>query len=108
MAGEDTVDLVALAATRGRPIWSHQSEDLDINLLVLVDGEAVPKHINLLVDVLIVGIAGEGSVDVDGVERLVAAGRALVVPKRVSRAIQVRGARFAYLSCHRRRPGLRP
>ena len=108
MARESVIDLVALAARSGRPVWSHQCEDLNINLLVLAAGDGVTRHVNRLVDVLIVGIEGEGIIDVEGVEHVVTAGRALVVPKGVSRAIQVRGNRFAYLSCHRRRPGLGP
>ncbi len=109
MANATVVDLVALAgAASGRPVWGHQGEDLNVNLLVLVRGEGVAVHVNREVDVLVVGVTGEGVVEVDGTPHAVAVGTALVVPKGSVRAIRAAGDRFAYLTCHRRRAGLRP
>jgi len=109
MTNATVVDLVALAgAAHGRPVWAHQSEDLNANLLVLVRGEGVAAHINREVDVLVVGVAGEGVVEVDGTSHDIAVGTALIIPKGSSRAIRAEGDRFAYLTCHRRRAGLSP
>jgi mannose-6-phosphate isomerase-like protein (cupin superfamily) len=102
-------DLRELArAAHHRLAWSGASEDLNLNLLVLMAGEAVEEHVNAEVDVLLVGIEGSGAVEIDGVRHRLGAGGALVVPKRARRAIATTDDRFAYLSCHRRRGGLWP
>ena len=108
--GGGVVDLVAVArsvAGRG-PAWTRRSEDLDANLLVFGAGEGVAEHVNAEVDVLLVGVAGEGVVAVDGRRLPLRAGQAILVPKGARRATLGRGDRFAYLTCHRRRPSLRP
>ncbi len=81
---------------------------MNANLLVFAAGEGVAEHVNAEVDVLLVGIAGEGVVDVGGTGRLLRAGQALVVPKGARRGTRGVSVRFAYLTCHRRRPGLWP
>ena len=108
-AGE-VIDLGALARAAGTAgaVWTHQSEDLNVNLLVFPAGEGVATHVNTDVDVLLVGVAGEGVVEIEGTRRLLRAGQALVIPKGASRATQSSSGLFAYLSCHRRRAGLWP
>ncbi|MGH2389013.1 MAG: cupin domain-containing protein [Chloroflexota bacterium] len=103
------IDLPALAraATATGPIWSRTSEDLNVNLLLL-DGSGVAEHVNDEVDVLLVGVAGEGIIEVDGAPHALPAGGALVIPKGARRAVRVTAGRFAYLTCHRRRGGLWP
>lgn len=105
-----TVDLAALARlpASSATAWTHQSEDLNVNLLVFPTGAGVAEHVNTEVDVLLVGVAGEGIVDVEGQALSLKAGQALVVPKGTSRAIRAVASPFAYLSCHRRRAGLWP
>jgi quercetin dioxygenase-like cupin family protein len=104
------VDLAALtrAATMPGAIWTRQSEDLDINLLVFASGQGVAEHVNAEVDVLLVGIAGAGTVIIDGTRHILSAGQALVIPKGARRSTKGVSAPFAYLTCHRRRAGLRP
>jgi quercetin dioxygenase-like cupin family protein len=104
------VDLAALtrAATMPGAIWTRQSEDLDINLLVFASGQGVAEHVNAEVDLLLVGIIGAGAVTVDGTRQFLSAGHAIVIPKGTSRGIQGMSDPFAYLSCHRRRGGLQP
>lgn len=104
------VDLAGLAGARDAsgPIWTHQSADLNANLLVLADQNAIPAHVNDEVDVLLVGVAGSGVVEIDEVEHSVGPGQLLVIPKGARRAIRGIGDRFAYLTCHRRRAGLWP
>ena len=84
------------------------SDALDINLLVFAADEGVAEHVNDQVDVLLVGIAGAGTVTIDGRQHELRAGRAVVVPKGSSRGTRALTERFAYLTCHRRRPGLIP
>src|SRR4051794_12357703 len=104
------VDLRELArATMARqPIWSQTSEDLNVNLLVFDGPAGVDAHVNDEVDVLLVGVAGEGIVEIEGTEQRLASGGAIIVPKGARRAVRVVTGRFAYLTCHRRRLGLWP
>jgi quercetin dioxygenase-like cupin family protein len=108
--GQEAVDLAALAhsATAPGAIWTRQSEDLNVNLLVFASGEGVAEHVNAEVDVLLVGIAGEGAISVDGTRQILSAGHAMVVAKGTNRGIQGMSDRFTYLTCHRRRGGLWP
>ena len=105
-----TVDLTAFARSATQPgaVWTRQSEDLNVNLLVFASGEGVAEHVNAEVDVLLVGIAGEGAVTVNGTRQILSAGHGIVVPKGANRGIQSSTESFAYLSCHRRRGGLWP
>jgi quercetin dioxygenase-like cupin family protein len=110
VAERATVDLAALTRTASAPgaAWTHESEDLDMNLLVVASGEGVAEHVNDQVDMLVVGIAGAGAVTVDGTRHILSAGQALVIPKSARRSTKGVSAPFAYLTCHRRRAGLRP
>ncbi len=104
------VDLRALLEGRSGPgaVWSAMSEDLNVNLVVFGDGAGVQAHVNAEVDVLLVGIEGRGRVIVDDVVHVLSTGQAVLVPKGTRRQILAEGERFAYLTCHRRRPRLWP
>ena len=84
------VDLAALARSQSGPgaIWTRQSEDLNVNLLVFTSGEGVAEHVNAEVDVLLVGIAGTGAVTIDGTHQILGPGHAMVIPKGANRSIQ--------------------
>lgn len=88
--------------------WSGESEDFNLNLLVFRAGEGVIEHQNHEVDVLLVGIAGEGVVTIDEQPHALRAGDVIVIPKGARRATRAAGTRFSYLTCHRRRGGLQP
>ncbi len=88
--------------------WNTQSEDLNLNLLVFRTGEGIGEHQNPEVDVLLVGIAGEGIVFIDGHAHGLRTGDTIVIPKGARRSTQATGERFSYLTCHRRRGGLLP
>ena len=112
-ANKDAVSVVDLAAlsqesTIRQPSWAYQSADLNVNLLAWGADEGVVEHVNSEVDVLLVGIAGDGLVEVDGTAQPLRSGQAIIIPKEVRRAIRSTGGRFAYLTCHRRRAGLWP
>src|SRR5436190_14452922 len=69
-------------------IWSlPHSGDLDANVVVLHAGDEVGQHVNDEVDVLIVGIDGQGTVIVDGDQLPLHAGRLVYVVKHAARSI---------------------
>jgi quercetin dioxygenase-like cupin family protein len=112
---EAVVDLAALVRPpaselqpRSGAVWTRQSDDLNVNFLVFPAGEGVAEHVNAEVDVLLVGIAGDGIVAIDGLPRVLRAGRAVLIPKGARRSTQAVSDPFAYLTCHRRRAGLWP
>lgn len=103
-------DLPALAqaAVSPGPAWTLASDDLNANLLVFDDGDGVAEHVNADLDVLLVGISGQGIVTMDGTATLLRPAHVVLVPRGARRATRAFGGRFAYLTCHRRRAGLWP
>ena len=107
--GVVAVDVAAFAAAADVAVpWSTQSADLNVNLLVFAAGDGVAPHINGEVDVLLVGVSGEGEVGVRCERCPLHPGRGVLVPMGRERATVARSERFAYLSCHRARKGLMP
>lgn len=98
------VDLAGLAGEG--PLWGTASDDLNVTLLCWPPGHVVGEHVNAELDVLLVVLAGTGTVRVDGRDSDVAAGQALLVPKGCSRSIRARAGGLRYLSVHRRRSAL--
>lgn len=106
-ADEPSLPVVEPWALRGRgPLWSAETEDLDVTLLAWEYGGGTPRHVNDAVDVVLVVLAGSGTVTVDGHEHRVRAGEAAIVEKGSSREIAAGPAGLRYLSLHRRRPPL--
>lgn len=97
-----------LGATHEGPIWSLNSEQLNINLLRFGTGEGIPPHANNEVDVLLVIVEGEGMLMLGDEEHQVHAGAVVLIPRGTRRAIRCMSSTLAYLSCHRRRGGLMP
>lgn len=103
-------DLRAVAAATGvrGPAWRLTDADLNANLLVFDTGQGIEPHVNDAVDVLIVGIAGSGTVTIDGNAYPLSAGRIVLAPKGSERSLRAESDRFAYLTVHRARGGLVP
>ena len=97
-----------LGAKHDGPIWSLNSEQLNINLLRFSTGEGIPPHINDEVDVLLIIVEGEGMLTLGDEEHQLHAGAAVLIPRGGRRAIRCTSGTLAYLSCHRRRGGLMP
>ena len=93
---------------RAGVIGSLVGADLNVNLVRLLPDEYLEAHINTEVDVLLVGIAGAGTVELDGGDQPLAAGSAVYIPKNARRGIRAGGQGVTYLTCHRRRGGLMP
>jgi quercetin dioxygenase-like cupin family protein len=90
-------------------VWSlARGGDLDANLVHLGPSGVIGAHVNEEVDVLVVGIAGLGSVSIDSVHHELQPGTVVAVPKRSDRAIAAApDSDVVYLTVHRARPGLR-
>lgn len=101
------IDLQTAHAHSG-PQLGHESEDLNLTLLLWKAGEGVAPHVNDEVDVVLIVIDGEGEVTVGAEVFALSIGQALLIPKGCERAIRCLGERFSYLSVHRRRRGLMP
>lgn len=110
MSRLSAVNLVELAETapRGGIAWTSASDDLNVNLMVLEPRASIPGHLNASLDVLLLGTTGQGIVDINGVATKVRAGVCVLVPKGTRWSIQAGNEGFAYVLCHRRRPGLWP
>jgi mannose-6-phosphate isomerase-like protein (cupin superfamily) len=106
MTGVVTVDAAALE--RSGPsgaLWSlPHGGDLDANVVVVDAGETFAAHANPQVDVLLVVVAGSGTIEVDGEVHLLARSRIVHVPKATSRTIEAsRDEPLVYVTVHRSR-----
>ena len=99
--------VVRLAAGGGSgPVWGTASEDLNATLLAWPPGSGTPEQVNEERDVLLVVLAGSGTLELDGEGHAVAAGHAVLVAKgRRFRVVAGPGG-LRYLSVHLRRPRL--
>jgi len=107
---EHLIDLAEALRQAGNngPIWSVNSEQLNINLLRLPTGDGVAAHANTGVDVVFVIFEGTVELTVDGENYALGPGRAVVVPRGATRALWCTAGPLVYLTCHRRRAGLMP
>ncbi|HRE03512.1 MAG TPA: hypothetical protein PLV68_19600 [Ilumatobacteraceae bacterium] len=104
-------DLTAFAGTGfdasgpSGAVWSlPHGGDLDANLVTLHAGDSIGEHVNGEVDVLMVVIAGHGTVTVAGSTRALQPRGLAFIPKGLARAVHATEA-LTYLSIHRRRDG---
>jgi quercetin dioxygenase-like cupin family protein len=90
------------------PIWSVNTEQLNVNLLRLSAGQDIAEHVNAELDVVLVVFEGTGELTVAGAPYTLRAGHSVVIPRGVARALRCTAGPLVYLTCHRRRPGLMP
>jgi quercetin dioxygenase-like cupin family protein len=98
------VDL--LAGAGAGPLWGTASEDLNATLLAWPAGAGTPEHVNDERDVLLVALAGSGTLTLDGEEVPIALGSAAMIEKGRRRRIEAGPDGIRYLTVHRRRGGL--
>ena len=101
---DPVVDL--LARDGEGPLWGTASDDLNATLLAWPAGAGTPEHVNDERDVVVVGVAGSGTLTVDGEAHPIGAGTAAVVGKGRRRRIEAGPAGLRYLTVHRLRGGL--
>jgi quercetin dioxygenase-like cupin family protein len=109
-AGDSTNlnELLAAAGGRAGVIWTLEySGDLNANLVRFDAGGGVGEHVNEEVDVLFVGVAGSGSMRVEGEDHVLSAGVLVFAPRGARRSTGASSDGFAYLTVHRRRGPLR-
>jgi quercetin dioxygenase-like cupin family protein len=100
------LDAVDLTGADGA-VWSLPHDgDLDANLVKLGPGGAMAAHRNAEVDVLVVVIAGEGTVSIDGHDIEVSQHHLVRIPKGTLRRVTAGATGLVYLSVHRARAGL--
>src|SRR4051794_29791236 len=79
--------------------------DLNANLVHLDPTSSVAEHINTDVDVVLVVVAGDGVIDVDGRSHTVTSPTLAHVRKGARRAIRAGDVGLTYVTVHRRRAG---
>ena len=89
------------------PVWSHTTEQLNVNLLVFNPQDVVQTHINHAVDVLGVVIEGQAELTIQGITQTIQSGDTFIIQRGTERGLKAL-SRFVYLSCHQRRSGLMP
>lgn len=89
------------------PLWGLESEELNATLLEWEPGTGTPEHVNAERDVFLYVVEGSGTLFLDGIERPLAEGDALVVEKGRRRRLVAGPEGIRYLTVHRRRGGLR-
>jgi quercetin dioxygenase-like cupin family protein len=88
------------------PVWGAESEDLNATILEWPEGDGPEEHVNAERDVLFVVLDGSLELTVDGERHGLAAGEALIVPKRSSRRALAGAGGVRYVTAHLRRGGL--
>ena len=95
-----------MAGGRGGPLWGLESEELNATLLEWPPGAATPEHVNAERDVLVFVVEGSATLVLEGRERPLRAGEAVIVEKGRRRSVVAGPEGVRYLTCHRRRGGL--
>lgn len=99
-------DLAALLAGGGeRVLWSSSTQ-LQSNLVRLLPGEAVPEHVEGTLDVLLVVVAGDGTVSAGTEVTAVTAPAAVVLRAGEPRALTAGPEGLAYVTAHSARTGM--
>ncbi|WP_258054981.1 cupin domain-containing protein [Streptomyces sp. Ru71] len=103
-------DVRALAVPGAAPgvTWklAESGRQLDANVVHLPPGERVDTHVEPDLDVLLLVVAGEGTVSSGGTEERVGEGTLVWLPRGSSRSLAAGSDGLHYLTVHQRRPGM--
>ena len=100
------LDAAMAAPKGGGPVWGDASADLNATLLEWSAGAGPPEHVNDERDVLVFVVDGSAKLDVDGDDRQLVSGEAVIIPKGTRRSITAGRGGVRYLSVHIKRPPL--
>ncbi|MFF7458429.1 cupin domain-containing protein [Kitasatospora sp. NPDC008115] len=95
-------------ADQGGALWrlTGAQRQLDANVVRLRPGASVAEHVEPDLDVLLLGIAGRGTLRCGGVAHVLEPGVLRTVPHGAARAVAAGPEGVVYLTVHRRRPGM--
>lgn len=88
--------------------WSVNCEQMNMNLMRLSTGVAIPAHVNSELDVLMAFFEGEGELQVGDSAYPLGPGIVVVVPRGAMRALRCLRGPLVYLTAHKQRGGLMP
>ncbi|WP_405738612.1 hypothetical protein OG422_01140 [Streptomyces sp. NBC_01525] len=86
---------------------AESGRQLDANVVHLTAGQRVDAHTEPDLDVLLLVLAGGGTLESAGPNEALAAGGLVWLPHGSRRALVAGAAGLSYLTVHRRRPGMR-
>nr|WP_255306369.1 AraC family ligand binding domain-containing protein [Streptomyces sp. Wb2n-11] len=97
-----------MAALTGGVLWrlSGSGRQLDANVIRLAPRARVAPHVEPDLDVLVYVAQGAGLLECDGERHELAPGAVAWLPHGAQRAVSAGPDGLAYLTVHRRRPGL--
>jgi len=104
----DLAELTADPVERAGARWtlSESGRQLDANLIRLPAGHRVDTHSEPDLDVIVVVVAGSGSIGTPEGSQSIAEGAIAWLPRASTRSITAGTNGLSYLTVHRRRPGL--
>jgi quercetin dioxygenase-like cupin family protein len=105
----DALAIAASPSASGGALWrlAAPGRQLDANIIHLPEGQRVDTHAEPDLDVLLLVLAGSGTLTAGGEEVRLAAGTVLWLPHGSSRGLAAGDGGLSYLTVHRRRPGMR-
>ncbi|MCG7309990.1 DUF2249 domain-containing protein [Brachybacterium sp. ACRRE] len=104
----DTAEVELPEGSAGGAAWSIgvHPRDLDSNLVILPAGGGIGEHVGPDHDVLVVVLAGSGTITTERGRVEVAPGELVLLPRRSRRAFTAGPEGLRHLTVHRRRPTL--
>ncbi|MFF8773006.1 cupin domain-containing protein [Kitasatospora sp. NPDC015120] len=95
-------------ADRAGALWrlTGAERQLDANVVRLRPGASVAEHVEPDLDVLLLGLAGQGTLRCGGVAHALEPGVLRLVPHGAARGVSAGPEGAVYLTVHRRRPGM--
>ncbi|MFI6843110.1 hypothetical protein OG535_09940 [Kitasatospora sp. NBC_00085] len=97
-----------VAADPAGALWrlTGAERQLDANVVRLRPDATVADHVEPDLDVLVLGIAGEGTLRCDGTAHDLRPGALRLLPRGAQRGVRAGRDGVVYLTVHRRRPGM--
>jgi quercetin dioxygenase-like cupin family protein len=104
----DTGELIARATEQAGALWrlAEPGRQLDANVVRLPPGQRVDTHAEPDLDVLLLVLSGDGTLDTVEGTRPLAEGTLLWLPHTSGRSLAAGDDGLCYLTVHRRRPGM--
>jgi quercetin dioxygenase-like cupin family protein len=101
-------NLIDVPAGQGGAVWrlTTAGRQLDANLVRVLPGDRVEGHVEPDLDVLMCVLTGTGELETDGSRQQLVAGSVVWLPRGTHRSLSAGPVGLAYVTAHRRRPGL--